>query len=136
METKEGQSKSEKKKFLASILIIIGRLCLIASVSLLLFAVAIGYQIQPLRIATGILGAIFVLLIAGNLVESYSWIVPIIVQSFAFGFLVLGVLMVRLYFSRDPHVTASHEQLALAVSLAGFISSVLWLRNKRRVKKA
>lgn len=97
------QSKSDKKSLLAAALIIIGRIGLFVAIPLILFALVFGYPIEPLRVGLGIITAYLLLLVAGYHIEAYLWIIDILFQSIAIGFLILGATIIRLYFASSPH---------------------------------
>lgn len=129
------QSKSDKKSLLAAALIIIGRIGLFVAIPLILFALVFGYPIEPLRVGLGIITAYLLLLVAGYLIEAYLWIIDILVQSIAIGFLILGATIIRLYFASSPHSVSPDKVVVLMVSIVVFILSVFWLQRKKRTRR-
>lgn len=129
------QSKSDKKSLLAAALIIIGRIGLFVAIPLILFALVFGYPIEPLRVGLGIITAYLLLLVAGYLIEAYLWIIDILFQSIAIGFLILGATIIRLYFASSPHSVSPDKVVVLLVSIVIFILSVFWLQRKKRTRR-
>lgn len=125
-------SGSEKKIFLASAFIIVGRMGLFTSACLILVALALSYPIQSIGLFIAIPLSLLLFLVAGCLLGVYSWIIDILVQSIAFAFLVLDAVIVRFYLGRDPHSILSHEIVVAAASIVGFVLSIYWLRHRKR----
>jgi hypothetical protein len=122
----------ENRLFWASALIIVGRLGLFIPVCLSIFALVLGYPIKTEVLALTVPISIVFLLIAGHLIEAYLWLVSIIVQSIALGFLLVDVHILRFYIVRDPYFLLPQEFLLFASCAAGFSVCFFWLLRKRR----
>jgi hypothetical protein len=123
---------SDRPLFAASILIILGRLGLAIAICYGLLSIAFQYPLKPIRVSVALSLSLGFLLAAACLLRAYVWLVDIVVQCIALGALLLGVVVVRLYFHRTPHFVTSYEISALGMCLLGFGLSVLWLRRRRR----
>ncbi len=123
---------SDRPLFAASALIILGRLGLAIAICYGLLSSVFQYPLEPIRLLLGFSISAAFLLAAARILRAYLWLADIVVQCIAFGALVLGAVVVRLYFGRTPHFVTLYEVSTLGMCLLGFGLGVFWLRSRRR----
>jgi len=122
---------SDKKLFLISALVIIGRTILVVVASYLPFVVFFDYSMPVERLAIAFAISAAILLCAARLSNGYLWLLDVLVQCMAVATVVLVAAIVRVCVGRTPYSVTSSEAITVVVSLLGFGLSVSWLRRKR-----
>lgn len=121
---------SDRSIFIASALIILGRIGLIAAVCQGLCVFFFDIPWDPVRLWLVFSISLVLLIVGARLVRAYLWLIDTFVQSIAFGTLILAAVIARHYFGRAPFFLTAYEISILALCLMGFGASVFWLRRR------